>query len=165
MLLLQLIICHTCNCYIIRFICKLSCSSNIMFFILLLLILALCFPGTLNTLPRSTWRNTMWGIGLEWLLPTRTAMCMSYVTSTSLRMRVKRKTEWTVDLVLCLFFDLACILKDVISAFSSGLYCSRVLSLLGAFALIFIYPTIISGLSNELLNLVCFEPSLKNLYI
>lgn len=80
-------------------------------------------------------------------------MCMSYVTSTLPRMKVKRKTEWTVDLVLCLFFDLAFFLKDVISAFSSGLYCSRVLSLLGAFALIFIYPTIVSGLSNELLNL------------
>lgn len=91
-----------------------------------------CTLGILSTWRRNTWRSTMWGIGLGWLHQTRTAMCMSYVTSTLLRMRVKRKTKQRVDLVLCLFFDLVWFLKDVISDLSllifSELYCSRVLN-------------------------------------
>lgn len=57
--------------------------------------------GTLSTWQKSTWRNTMSGIGFGWLLPTKTGMSMNFGTSTLPRMRERRKIEHPIQFFIC----------------------------------------------------------------
>ena len=56
-------------------------------------LLIVYFSGTWSIWPRNTWRNTMCGIGCEWLHQTRIATFMNCGTSTLLRTRVRRKNK------------------------------------------------------------------------
>lgn len=48
-------------------------------------------PGISSTWPKSTWRNTMYGTGLEWFLLTKIEVFMNWGTSTLPRMKERKK--------------------------------------------------------------------------
>lgn len=75
---------------IVELICP---EFNLSFIVLINCLLYLCGSGIWSIWQKNTWRNTMSGTGFVWLLQTRTEMFTNLGTSTSQRMREKRKIK------------------------------------------------------------------------